>query len=289
MLRHAVLPGSARARADTMEYTVLTNLGQVVRNMLKGMRTSWFSGYRYFVQNLHSQYARSYLGLSWEILEPTAIALAFVLLRSSNVIEARGIAIPYALYIICGIMIYQTFQESLIRSVKSLETVGGISNQIRISPELVICSLLIGSFYNSVFKFAVVIVAAVYFGYFTWTGAVYFLISLPFVILMAAAIGFLLAPFNALANDVGLGVGVAMRPLMFLSAVIVPLPDTGLLHTLTYANPAAVVVMNLRSLLVQGSLTTPSEFFAWLAITVILALIAWYVFHVSFRYITARI
>ena len=86
---------------------------------IKGLKSHWFVLRRMIHTNFKIRYKRSYLGIVWSLLNPLLNMLVYVIVFSSlfNRVE------HYALYVLCGNMIFKFFststKESMVQIIRS--------------------------------------------------------------------------------------------------------------------------------------------------------------------------
>jgi len=100
---------------------------------------------------------------------------------------------------------------------------------------------------------------------------------------VGASIGFLLAPLNVVYGDINKVVTIILRPLMFISGTIFPIPTDGFYSFLYLINPVLIVIEGLRGLVTLGTIPLSLLFWGNVMFWVVLFLLAWYFFHVAFR------
>lgn len=242
--------------------------------------------YRIFLRDIRTFYSTMLFGLAWEFIEPIVFALIFIYLHRFRAITIPGLTIPYALFVVSGLLVWQSFSETLTMALNSIRRMGGLLDNLQVSPEALILSVGFRVVFNSFFRCVVIVGVTVAFGAATPGNILLFLAAFPAVLLAGASIGFLLAPFSVVSGDIATAVSVILRPWMFLSSAIFPLPAVGLLSHFSTFNPAAVLIENLRALLTTGELANASLFFAVVAGFVPLSLLAWYVYRVCLRIVS---
>ncbi|MEX0744035.1 MAG: ABC transporter permease [Phycisphaeraceae bacterium] len=259
-----------------------TPLPHAIREMIGGLVHGRYAGYRLARAAIQARYYRSVFGLLWEFAEPIVFALVFTLLHQSRALSAGEFDAPYALFVLAGMMMWKTFIQSLVQSLQSMNKLSNLAGGVRLKPESAILSVLYENAFTLGFRVAILLVVVGWYGMLSPTGLALFFIALPLVPLSGMAIGLLLAPFNLVYRDVGHAVELASWPWMFMSGAVVVLPAEGPMALLRTWNPAAVVVYNLRSLLLFGTLDNVIAFTIVAGATFGTGLAAWYVYHVTF-------
>ena len=259
--------------------------GEMVAELARSRELIW----RLFVRDFTARYRQSVLGVSWAIIMPLAAVGTFVVLNRSGVLNIGDVDIPYPAYALLGLTIWQLFAGGLVACSNAIVAGGSMVVKINFPKEtLVIAALgqaLVETLVRSVL---LVIVFALYRLVPAWT-IVLFPLSLVPLLLLTLGLGFLLSLLNALLRDVPNIVTLATTFLLFLTPVLYPSPPSGLFSTIAEYNPLAALVTASRDLVVTGYLTQPTRF-AWAgALSLLVFVVSWRVFHLTETRIAERI
>ncbi|WP_157813445.1 ABC transporter permease [Pseudoalteromonas spongiae] len=221
------------------------------------MKNNFTLGYRLFQKQRMSEKVTTRLDQLWLWLEPLAFALVFWFLYKYRAINVES-DYPYSLFIISGILLWQCITDALNIPMTDIGKFKDIGKQIEISPFSIASYFLIKSVYYTFFKLVIIIAfVAIASEVKVYDFIVFFAFSVLIVTLITC-IGMLLAPYNLLMNDVQKLINMLLRPLMFLSGVLFPIPQGTMLETINAYNPFYIFIENSRSILFQ---TTSSEVF----------------------------
>lgn len=261
---------------------------QVFAAMIGGLRRSRYVAYRLARRNILSQYSRSYLGFFWDFADPLVLGLVFYFLRATDVFSTGDTGIPYSLYIIYGLLIYQTFVNATMQTVNVLHSQRGLITQQKLPPEALLLSVLFQTGFMSLFRITVMLLFSLALGVYSIPGILKFIAAFPLLIFAGMAIGVFCAPFNAIYSDIGRFVGMVLVPLRFISPVFFVLPDTGGYALLNALNPFALLLTNLRLLATQDAVMHLGLTAAHCGILLIVGLVGWFIFHVSVPVLAER-
>ena len=117
-------------------------LREVIRAMFNGVVHTRYMAYRLFVKDIKSQYAKSAFGLLWDFVEPLVLGLVFIALARTRVLDAGDIKMPYAVFVIYGLLLYQTFCESMTLSTGMIGNSRGLITHLNIPCEAIIISVI---------------------------------------------------------------------------------------------------------------------------------------------------
>jgi len=263
-------------------------LDQVLKNMVRGMLQSRYVAYRLAKRDIKSQYVRSQFGLFWDFADPLVLGVVFYLLRQSNAFSTGDTGMPYALYILFGLLMYQTFVNATMESIGILGRSRGLVTQQKLPPEALLLSVFYRVGFMSLLRIAVMLLFALILGAYSIPGIVKFLVAFPVLILAGMAIGVFLAPFNVIYGDVGRFTGMILVPLRFVSPVFFVLPDTPAYNLFNALNPFALIMGNLRSLATSDTMSQTGPLIAHCGGLLVIGLVGWCIFHVSVPVLAER-
>lgn len=207
------------------------------------------------IRDLQVRYKQTFLGVAWAVFQPLAAtgALTLVFHRLANVESG---AIPYAVFVLAGMLAWNFFSSGLSRCANAL-----VGNEDMIT-KIYFPRLLLGlaAVLPGVADFAVGFILFVGFLVATGTGITPALFALPLLIvllgLMTFGIGSLLAAVNVRYRDVGNALPLLLQAWLFLSPVAYPSSLAGDSELLYHLNPMAGMVDAFRwSLLGEPSLS----------------------------------
>lgn len=259
----------------------------VLRAMLGGFTSSPYAAYRLTLKDVKGGYARSLFGLLWDLADPLVFGAIFYFLVAGGVLHPGAMAIPYALFVTYGMLLYQTFTEALLSSMRLFKNSRGLLAHVKIAPETLLLSVLFRCLFNSVFRIAVLFLLT--FGLLGFSverlaGFAQLLLCWPLLIGAGMAVGVALAPLNAIYADVERATSVLLVPLRFATPVFYNIGSTALI----LCNPVAVLIVNLRDLGTgQGFYHAPA-LALWSAGLGLLFVVAAYIFHVAVPVLAER-
>ncbi len=259
-----------------------------LKSILLNFKNDLYIGYRLARKDIKSNYIKSYFGVFWDFIEPIALATVFIFLHKSHFLNTGDMQISYAIFVIYGLLMWQIFQDTLLKSLEILNQSKTLLSQLNVSSEALIMSIVFKMGFNSIFVLAAIIIFSIMMGEFYFLGMISFILLFPIVIFMGLGIGLFLAPFHTINSDVGSFIKIVLRALFFTSGVLFPLPQEGILRLFCKLNPIAQVFTNMRYLGIGHSVN-------WLVFGLVgigfmlLSLIASYIFHISLRVLNERI
>ena len=228
--------------------------------------------YVFVRRELSVRYRQAVIGVLWVVLQPLITALILTLVFSVFARVSTG-DLPYPVFALSGLVIWQYFNRAVIEGTQSL-----VSNVALISkvsfPRLIVpltapvaagidCLIVTGLLLMMTFSLGVAL---------KWT-----VILMPCVILMtgllAAGCALWLAPLNAIYRDVAVALPFVLQIAMYLSPVAYPadlVPER--IRWLYELSPIAVMVETARWVIVGGKPPSAGGLGLFVALTAALLL-----------------
>lgn len=262
---------------------------QVIKAMLAGVISGRYLAYRLAVRDIRGSYAESRFGLLWDFMEPLVLAAVFTVLRRGNVISFGDIGIPYAVFVVFGLLLWQTFTESVTLPLGIMQNQRNLLTQLKVPPEALIMTIIFQILFRSIFRIAVMLLLAGLLGALSLVGVIKFLLLYPMLLLTGLAVGVFMAPFNIVYGDVGRAIQIFLRPLLYASPIIFYAPGIKALAYFYEVNPIAIMIMNLRSLATQNVFHNPWSFALTCVLMLLIFLSGWFIFHLSVPILSDKI
>ncbi len=190
---------------DLLSYTYESPLASplgFLRNSLHDLLTSIDPAYRLFRRNLALRYRYSSLGIAWSVAPALIISLVMTVGQRAKLSALYGGTVPPQFYAVFGLFIALTFVEAM--NTQRL-IFSGISHQMMRSRAAIESLILAGAAENAFNLLVKLIVLAGVFLIFrvplapTWP---FGLVGFGMILILGTAAGLLLAPFNALRDDI---------------------------------------------------------------------------------------
>ncbi|MDY6796171.1 MAG: ABC transporter permease [Actinomycetota bacterium] len=234
-------------------------------------------------------YKQSFIGVFWALLIPLISVGTFVLLNNSGVFNMGDIDVPYAIFAVIGIALWQLFSAGLVATSKSLVDAGSMITKVNFSKK----SLVIAAYAQCLVPFFTqVVFAAILFAcYRIIPDLAVLLVPLAIMpmILFTMGLGFILALLNGIARDIGNVIAVLITFLMFLTPVLYAKPDGGLLASISRYNPLYYLISAPRDLVIKGSIDAWRGFLVAAIISVVIFFAGIVTFHMTETRIAERV
>src|SRR5579883_2599897 len=122
--------------------------------MLKELIDSRELTWRLFLRDFSARYRQSMLGYLWAVVPSLVTAATFSYLNRSKVLPIAGTHLPYPVFVLLGMTVWQLFATGLTSATQSLVNAGSLITKINFPRE----TLVLAAFGQSLFQFLIGIV-----------------------------------------------------------------------------------------------------------------------------------
>lgn len=208
-------------------------------------------------RDIRNQYRQSLFGPAVVILAPlvmTAVALGF---RRTGILNVESAGIPYALFVLTGVILWITFLESLNGPIYGLLLGQRLLARTSAPPEAIVLGKLGIWLLNIVIRLIMLAIAIAWYR-----------ISIPATIVLApigvlslaalgTSVGLVIAPINLLYRDLSWVLATVSTIWFFFSPVYFPAPASGTIGMIMQLNPVTPLLSDTRSLMLTGTIPHP--------------------------------
>lgn len=262
--------------------------GQVIRDMFRGVIDAPYAAYRLCLKDVKTEYSQSVFGMLWDFADPLALGLIFYFLQRTRIINMGEISIPYAVFVVFGILIYITFVDAVLIPLTLIQRSKAMLVHLRLSPECLLMSAFFRILFNSSFRVVIMLAFAIGMDAFSWVGLLKFLLLFPTIILAGMCIGVFAAPFNVIFSDVGRAVRIILNPLRYATPVFYVIPTGFPFNYINLVNPISLVLSDLRSVATENVFVDAIGFSTRVGMFGLIFFIGWFIFHLSIPILAER-
>lgn len=233
------------------------------------------------------RYRQSILGFLWAILPPLVAASIFAYLQDKRILPFDNTRLPYLLFALWNLSVWQLFSGILVGATNSLVAAGALVTKINFPKE----TLVFASLGQPVVDFAVRLALVI--ALFLWKGilpplqVLFIPFLLLFILFLALGFGFILSIINLAIRDVGNGVGIVLTFSIFLAPILYPQP-TEWPFVLINFNPITPLLIAMQDLLTEGNVSQPYMVLASCLFSLLLFLIGWRFFCLTIPRVVER-
>ncbi|MGD2109070.1 MAG: ABC transporter permease [Phycisphaerae bacterium] len=245
-------------------------------------------------RDLRVRYKQSMLGVGWAILLPLSMMLVFtfVFTRAIDASSVLRVDMPYALYAYTGLVPWTFFSVSLGNCVTSLVGNRNLVTKVYFPREVFPLSCVASSFVDFCIAMSVLVGLMAYFhasGQWSFVphATLLFVPVVVFVqIVLTVGVGMFLAMANLFYRDVRQVFSVVIQLWMFISAVVVPVPQDGSwLARLIGVNPLVPLFSAYRDCIIHGGWPQTTGFMYTTVFAFAVFVIGWVCFRrASYRF-----
>jgi lipopolysaccharide transport system permease protein len=275
---HVYLPPGMRRRG-------LDVWREMVRELVDSQELTW----RFYLRDFSVRYRQSILGYVWAIGPLLASAATFAWLNRTHILAIHRTGLPYPVFVLLSMAVWQLFAGGLTAATQSLVAAGSLITKINFPRE----TLVLAAFGQSIFEFALRWLLVIAAFVLTRTLPAWTIVLIPVCLLplclFTLGLGFLFALMNGVLRDAGQIVGLLLTVWMFLTPVVYPPPVSGLSIPVCFLNPVSPFVVAAQDLAGKGYLVQPGGFAIGCAVSLVVFLLGWRLFHLTESRIAERV
>jgi len=255
---------------------------RMFRELMQSRELIW----RLFVRNWSARYKQAALGYVWALIMPFIAIGTFMFLNRAGILNIGATDLPYPLFALIGLTVWQLFATGINSGCNSIVTAGAMISKINFPLESLVFASLAQAIFEFLIKFGLVIVFFFIFKFIPSWGIVLFPLAVIPILVLTLGLSLILSLVNGVLRDTINVVTLLTTFLMFLTPVLYPLSDRSVLFRL---NPLASLVAGPRDLIVHGYIKEPVDFFISTVFSFLVFFICWRVFYVAKTKIPERV
>ena len=207
-------------------------------------------------RELAARYRGSILGILWALLTPIVMITIFTLIFSGIFKAKFGSSSSqwdYALYLFCGLLPWNAFQESLQLSSTTIVSHANLVKRVVFPLETLPVSICLASITNQLFGTLVLVVAIAVLRREIHATIVFLPLVLLPQLIATCGISWLVASLGVFVRDIVQGIALVLMAWMYLTPIIYPeslVPES--YRGPVNLNPFTPLVRNYRRFLIEG-------------------------------------
>ncbi|OKH20154.1 polysialic acid transporter [Hydrococcus rivularis NIES-593] len=270
----------------------LRSPGKLFKEMWYDLLASRDLAWQLLIRDISAQYRQSVLGILWAFIPPLVTALGLSLLQNNRIVNLGKTDIPYPLYVLFSMTLWQMFTDSMNNSMGAVKAAKSMLSQIRVPAEAFVIAKLGQTFFN--FSVQLILVVILFIVYqiqgqlqVSWS-VILAPVALIHLVMFGTAIGLILGPLSSLYSDVNKAMSFIIRIWFFITPVIFALPRGGHWATLVKLNPVTPLLVTTRELATTGNISYPIGFWVASAIAIISFCLGWTFYRLAMPFIVER-
>jgi lipopolysaccharide transport system permease protein len=245
---------------------------QMLRELIDSRELIW----RMFVRDVSVRYKQTALGYVWAVIMPLIAIGTFIFLNKAGIMNIGSTDIPYPLFALIGLSIWQLFSTGLTSGCNSIVGAGSLISKINFPREVLVFSSMAQSIFEFLIKFCLIIIFFFVFRFKPSLAIIFFPLALVPILVLTVGLSLILSLINCVLRDTANAVTLLITFLMFLVPVLYPISSERLFFKL---DPLFYLINGPRDLIVYGHIKEPVGFFIATAISFLILLICWRMFH----------
>jgi len=256
---------------------------EMFRDLFNARELVW----RLFVRDWLARYKQSVLGVLWAVVMPFIAIGTFMYLNKAGVLNIASTGVPYPIYALIGLTVWQLFATGINSGCMSLVSSGNIISKINFPLEALVFSSVAQAIFEFMVKCCLIIAFFFAFHYRPTWGIVLFPVAVVPMLFFTMGLSLLLSLVNGVVRDTANVVTILSTFLMFLTPVLYPISsERFLIFKLNILTP---LVEAPRDLIVRGHMTEPIDFFVAATLSFLFFLMSWRIFYLAKTKIPERL
>jgi len=174
-------------------------------------------------RDIKVKYKQTFLGIAWALLQPLAMVLLFTFIFSRTLKLDFSINIPYPVFVLSGIIIWNLFNGSVAHAGESMIQHSAIIKKIYFPRLIIPGSAILVNLFDFVMAFLIFIIVALNYQAIQWTALFYFPAGILLCLLAAFGMGSFFSALNIKFRDFRYALPFLLQVLFFASQVIYPI------------------------------------------------------------------
>jgi len=249
----------------------------MIREILNSRELIW----RLILRDISVRYRQSVLGYVWAILPPVVTVTIFAFLTDSRIIPISQTSLPYVVYALWSIGVWQLFAGCLTACTNSLISAGPLVTKVNFPKEALVTAAIGQPLFDFLIRLVPIICVFIWYDVTPRWQAVFLPLTLIPSILLALGLGFVLSITNLVLRDVSNILTMALTFGMFLTPALYPPPTSWPFGLINILNPFSPLLIASQDLIVYGSLTMPQAFLFSCLFSILVFLVGWRLFHLT--------
>lgn len=265
-----------------------------VHELFTDINGAWELSLALAKRDIKAMYRQSLLGYVWAFLPIIGTTLLFLFLRSGGAFRTGDGDIPYPVYVLVGTALWQLFLDGMNSPLRVMAMSRSMLVKINFPREAVLLAGAWVALFNFLVRLLVLIPALgflAYRGLFSLSvqGILLFPIGVLLLLFTGFTFGILLTPVGMLYKDIQKGLTLIAQFWMFLSPVVVRIPDQGLLAKVMIMNPVSTPLDTARSWLVGVGPAYGDNLLILMPVMLCCFLLGWILFRVGIPHVISRL
>lgn len=246
--------------------------------------------WRLFLRDFSAKYRQTALGIVWAIVMPLVTVGMFIGMNRSGILNIQDVGIPYALYAIIGLTIWNLFTVGLTACTNSLVNAGSMIVKINFPKVALVLAASGQGLVELLIRMVLIALTFLYFDISPdWVGLFIGIICLVPIYLIMVGIGFVLSLAAGVLRDIVNVLNIMLMAIMLLTPILYPITGDSFIARANVWNPFNYLVNVPRDFIVRGHTDFLAEFILVTILSAAIFYIGWKLFYLAQTKIAERI
>lgn len=216
---------------------------------------------RLFQRTIGAKYRKSFLGYFWMVFPAILITGAAFIANSAGVINSGQIDLPYPLYVLIGVLVWQIFAEGVEITYQAFEGARSYLTRVNFPRIAIVLAQSYELLITILVRALVVLVITLVFQGLSVLSSLIIICGFVFAGLLGFGIGAVFAPFMLLFADFRNTVTLVLSYGLFLTPALYSPKPGELLYLIVNMNPLSTLMHGVRDAALDASLGASLSFF----------------------------
>jgi lipopolysaccharide transport system permease protein len=267
----------------------LSDPRRLLQNMRRDFVASRELAWRLLIRNISSRYRQTILGFTWALLPPILTTVVFVFLRKSGYFSVGRTDVPYEIFVLTGVILWQVFADALNAPMRMVSQSVSMLTKINFPREALILAGIGEVIFGLVIRLALLAMALIWFQVPVPSSVVWVPFGILALIAFGISVGLALTPLSVLYHDVDHGLPLLLTMWMFLTPVLFPAPTSWPASLTMILNPVGPLIVTTRSWLLTGATEFLAQFLVVSGLTVAFLLCGWIIYRLALPILIERL
>lgn len=264
--------------------------GRLLRAQWADLMRSRELAVRLLIRNLSARYRQTVLGYVWAVFPMVATAAIWLFLQASNVIAVPAPDGSYPLFLLTGLMLWQTFVDAVQAPLRVVGESKAMLARVNFPREALVFAALGEVLFNVAIRAGILLIGWIYLEGGSppstlWLGP----LGVGVIILFGMTVGILIVPIGLLYHDVAQGLALVFQVWLLATPVLYPAPSGWSQAWIGWANPVSPLITVSRDWMLTGASDQTSLFLAMTGATCITVLLGMVLYRVAMPIVIERL
>jgi lipopolysaccharide transport system permease protein len=243
---------------------------------------------RLMLRDISVKYRQSLFGYIWALVVPIVTVTIFAFLVSRRVLPVNTPSIPYPVYALWGIVLWQFFAGALSAATQSLESAGSLVTKINFPKEVLVIASAGQPLFDLTIKLVLVLGVTKYYGVGFSISMFAIFVAVFSMLVLALGLGFFLSILNLVIRDTANIVNIVATLGIFAAPIFYLPPTSAPFFLVNVLNPFSPLLIAVQDLVAYGELRHMNIFLGVIIFSVMVFMFGWRTFRLAIRRVAER-